>query len=113
MRDNCPMMLSRRTFLVAGIAAATALPAARRAHADKRGDWQDGLRRAVETGEARPLADIIGEVRGKLPGEIVGVKAEQRQARWIYEFRVVDRQGRLFEVYVDAKSADITRVKEK
>jgi uncharacterized membrane protein YkoI len=104
------MSLSRRTFFVVGAAA---LLAAGRAHADKRGEWQDALRRAVDSGEARPLADIIAEVRGKLPGEIVGVKAEQEQARWFYEFRVVDKQGRLFEVYVDSKSGGITRVKEK
>jgi uncharacterized membrane protein YkoI len=113
MRDNECMSLSRRAFFVAGLAGAVAFVAAGRAHADKRGERQEALRRAVEAGEVRPLADIIADVRGKLPGDIVGVKAEDHDAHWIYEFRVADKQGRLFDVYVDAKSGDITRVKEK
>ena len=97
---------------MAGMAGA-ALAAAGRAHADRRGEREDALHRAVEAGEVRPLADIIAEVRGKLPGDIVGVKVEHHEARWTYEFRVVDRQGRLFDVYVDARTAEILRVKEK
>ncbi len=84
-----------------------------RAHADSRPVQQDALKRAVENGEVRPLTEIMAEARDKLPGQIVGVKVEYEHARWIYEFRVVDAKGRLFEVYVDAKTAEIERVKEK
>jgi uncharacterized membrane protein YkoI len=44
---------------------------------------------------------------------VVGVKLEQEQGAWVYEFRVVDAKGRLFEVYVDARSGGIERTKEK
>jgi uncharacterized membrane protein YkoI len=73
----------------------------------------DQVRQAVARGEIRPLADILGAVRGKLPGEITGVEIEQKSGRWLYEFRVVDRAGRLFEVYVDAGTGEIERIKEK
>ncbi len=73
----------------------------------------DKVRRAVESGEIRTLSDILSMVRDKLPGEITGVEAEQKKGRWLYEFRVVDSQGRLFDVYVDAKSGEIDRIKEK
>lgn len=73
----------------------------------------DAARRAVEAGEIRPLTDILGDVRGKLPGEIVGVKIEQKDSRWLYEFRIVDGKGRLLEVYVDARTGEIVRTKEK
>ena len=73
----------------------------------------DAVRRAVEAGEIRPLMDILNEIRGKLPGEIIGVEIEQKNGRWVYEFRVVDGKGRLFEVYVDARSGEIERIKEK
>ena len=33
--------------------------------------------------------------------------------RWLYELRVTDAKGRLFEVYVDAHSGAIDRIKEK
>lgn len=74
---------------------------------------QDRVRRAVEQGEMLPLATILAAVRPRLPGEVAGVEVERRKGRWLYEFRVVDEKGRLYEVYVDAKTAEIERVKAK
>ena len=73
----------------------------------------DLVRRAVERGEIRPLAEILKSIRDKLPGEITRTEVEQKHGRWVYEFRVVDRQGRLFEVHVDAHTGEIGSVKEK
>ena len=71
------------------------------------------MHEAVERGEVRSLADILTALRDKLPGEVVGVEIEREEGHWMYEFLVVDNQGRLFEVYVDARTAAIERVKEK
>jgi len=84
-------------------------PSATRADESER----DAVRHAVQRGEIRSLADILAAVRGNLPGEVVGVEVERKDGRWLYEFRVVDDKGRLFEVYVDAKTATIERTKEK
>lgn len=73
----------------------------------------DAVRRAVEAGEIKSLADILASVRGKLPGEVAGVEIERERGRWIYEFRVVDDKGRLYEAYVDARRGEIERIKEK
>jgi len=73
----------------------------------------DAVRRAVERGAIRPLSEILAAVRDKLPGEIAGVEVEEKHGRWLYEFRVVGSKGQLFEVYVDARTATIERVKEK
>jgi uncharacterized membrane protein YkoI len=73
----------------------------------------EAVRRAVEAGEIRSLADILAALRGKLPGELAGVEIEQKHGRWLYEFRVVDGKGRLYEVYVDAHSGKIEKIKEK
>ena len=106
------MMLSIRHVL-SGVLIATAALAAGQASADKREHDHDAVRLAVEKGEIRPLAEILVNIRGKLPGEIVGVEVERKDGRWIYEFRVVDSKGKLFEAYVDGKSGEIERVKEK
>lgn len=106
------MTMARRRLFLVGLVAAAALVAGR-AYADSRAMQQDALRRAVENGEARPLSEIMAEARGKVPGEIVGVKVEYEHSRWVYEFRVIDGKGRLIEVYVDAKTGDIERIKEK
>ena len=74
---------------------------------------QDAARQAVESGEILPLADILAAVRGKLPGEVVGVEIESEKGHWIYEFRVLNGNGGLFEVYVDARTGAINLTKEK
>jgi uncharacterized membrane protein YkoI len=87
------------------LAAGSGAPSVARDH--------DQARQAVESGEIRPLADILNAVRGKLPGEVVGVKLEREAGAWMYELRVVDEKGRLFEIHIDARSGEIDRTKEK
>jgi uncharacterized membrane protein YkoI len=89
--------------------AALIVPAIASVHARD----HDEARRAVEAGEIRPLTEILNLIQGKLPGEIVRVKIEREHGLWVYEFRVVNREGRLFEVYVNARTGEIKRIKEK
>lgn len=95
----------RALMLAAALLIAGGAPALARDH--------DDARRAVEAGEIRPLADILNTVKGKLPGEVVGVKLEREAGAWLYEFRVVDEKGRLFEIHVDARSGEVEWAKEK
>ena len=102
------------TVLTAAFVATALLAAAPLAQARDHDDRQrDEVRRAVEAGEIRSLADIIAGVRDKLPGEIAGVEIEHEDSHWVYEFRVIDGSGRLFEVYIDARKGTIERIKEK
>lgn len=94
---------------IALAAAVFIVPAMTHAHARD----HDEARRAVEAGEARPLTEILSIVRDKLPGEIVRVNLERQHGLWVYEFRVIDSKGQLFEVHVDARSGEIGRIKEK
>lgn len=105
LRRNLTMV----ALVVALVAAASQLADAR----DQDELRRDKVRRAVETGQIRSLADILKAVREKLPGEVAGVEIDRKDGRWRYEFRVVDGQGRLFEVYIDARSGEIERIKEK
>ena len=110
------LMRPGRTIMLAMMLAGAALVAASPRVADARDQDElrrNEVRRAVETGEIHSLADILSTLRGKLPGEVAGVEIEHEGGRWRYEFRVVDGQGRLFEVYVDARSGEIERIKEK
>ncbi len=99
------MSKTRRALIVLGLAAAL-LPAD--ARADRERDY-DRARRAVERGEALALADILSRVQADLGGEVVGVEFERKRDRWVYEFKVIDPAGRLWEVYVDAASAAILK----
>ena len=99
------MSKTRRAFIMLGLAAAL-LPSA--ALPDRERD-SDRARRALERGEALALAEILTRVRSDLGGEVVGVEFERRRERWVYEFKVIDPAGRLWEVYVDAATAAILK----
>ena len=68
----------------------------------------DAIWDSVKRGEMLPLAELIGIVRAKLPGQITGVEAERVRGRWVYEFHIVDDGGHLFAVHVDPRSGDIS-----
>jgi uncharacterized membrane protein YkoI len=74
---------------------------------------RDEIRHAVEAGKIKSLADILAAVRAKLPGEVAGVEIEREDGRWRYEIRVVDDEGRLYDVHIDARSGEIEQIKEK
>ena len=101
--------LKLTTLAVSVLAVASLTPLPSRADPSD----HDAVRHAVERGEIRSLADILDIVRDKLPGAVAGVEIERKNGRWLYEFRAVDGQGRLFEVYVDARSGAIERITEK
>ena len=99
------------TARLAAIALSAALLAPLAAKAGDR--EQNELQREVERGQVRPLSEILAVVRNRIPGDVVKVEVERRDRRWLYEIRIVDASGRVFEIYVDANSAAIERIKEK
>ena len=97
------MSKTRRDIIALGIAVALSPT---NALADRDRDYEQA-RRAVERGEALALTEILTRVRPSLGGEIMGVSFKRKHDRWVYEFKVIDAAGRLWEVYVDAASAAI------
>jgi uncharacterized membrane protein YkoI len=74
---------------------------------------QDEIRTAVRRGEMRSLSEIEDLLRDKLPGEAIKVEIEREHGRWIYEFKVLDRGGQRFDVYVDARTGEILETTRK
>ncbi len=62
----------------------------------------DRLRDAVRRGEVIPLSQLQASVRKAFPGEIIGVKLDEDDGRFIYEFKVLKTNGRLVEIEMDA-----------
>lgn len=85
---------------------------------DHEPEWEDDdhvydrARRAVDSGEALPIAELLERLREQLPGEVVGIEFEREHGRWLYEFRVVADDGRLLEVTVDAQSGEILSLED-
>ena len=103
---------SVRVLLIHAFVGAAGLCASVVALADDKFD-ADEILSAVRRGEAMPLARIERDLAGTFPGEIVKVEIEREEGRLIYEFKTIDAQGRRADVYVDAKSGAVLRVKRK
>lgn len=80
---------------------------------DRDHEAREYVRKGVERGELTSLAEVLRQVEPMLPGTVVGTEIENKNGVWMYEFRVVDAHGRLFDVYVEAATAKISEIKEK
>jgi uncharacterized membrane protein YkoI len=101
--------LDRRTFLLAltlAFAGGGYVVADDDGEHDERDD-HDLARRALEQGDVRPLAEILAEVGGRIDGDLVGVEFDRINGRYVYELKVITPSGRLREISVDAKTAEI------
>ncbi len=113
-------MFNRRTTLLLALALTGAAGGLARADdsdddhngRDRHGRDHERARRALEEGRARPLAEILEAVRGRLDGEVIGVEFDREDGRYVYEFKVVGSDGRLREVHIDALSAEILKVED-
>lgn len=65
----------------------------------------ESVRREVQSGTLRPLADILDDVQKRHPGRVVDVELERNGEglRW-YEIKLQTADGRKTELYVDAES---------
>jgi uncharacterized membrane protein YkoI len=97
-------------MLLAALMLAAASPS--RAHDDDH-ERRDAVRRASEAGEVLPLSEILRKLRGQVAGDVTGIDVERAHGRWRYEFRVIDRNGRVLEVVVDAKSGAVEQIEER
>lgn len=92
-----------------GLFLALSISASARAQCHLKGDFQgavdqDGARAAVQRGDAAPFEQILKQARPKIEGEIVGQLLEQHRGAWLYEFRVVARDGHIQYLHFDARS---------
>lgn len=66
----------------------------------------DRARSAVEAGQIRPLQDILAEVRREVPGRMLDARLQQN-GRWVYEVILLQANGQVVAVTVDAQTARI------
>lgn len=70
---------------------------------------QRSIRKAVQQKQILPLGKIKRYIEKKTKSEIIYIELEREYGRWVYEFKIVDRRGRLREIYVDATNGKILK----
>ena len=68
----------------------------------------------MSQGVALPLNRVIPVVRQAVPGRVLDVDLQQwATGGWVYKFLVLNSEGEYSEVFVDALSRRIVRVRER
>lgn len=86
-----------------------ALPAPSLADNDK----MDRLSAAVARGEVRPLSDLLEALQGPFPGKVVEVEIDEEDdvpGGFVYEFKILQENGRLLEIELEAATGAVIEV---
>lgn len=66
---------------------------------------QDRARDAVRAGQIMPLDRVLARVRQTWPGEVLEVELEQKHGLWVYDIRLLQPDGQLRKLRLDARDA--------
>ena len=80
--------------------------------AGNKGD-HDRVRAAVEAGENLPLPALLEKLQRSHPGQILEIELEAQDGRWIYEVKLLQPDGRLLKLELDARDAQVLKLKQK
>lgn len=69
-------------------------------------------RHLYEQGKIRPLEEILQSARQLFPGKVLEVELEREKGRLVYELEILDSNGVVKEIYIDAASGKILSTKE-
>ena len=108
--------MQRRHFLfaLAGAALASGF-AVQGVHADDKGDKLERARRAVESGRIKPLAEIVAGAEREFDARVLDVEFEagHRDDEFIYEIKLLARDGRIVVAIYDAATGKLIKTRDR
>ena len=69
----------------------------------------DQARAAVQAGQILPLKAVLDQLEKAYPGQVLEVELERSHERWVYEVRLLQADGKLMKLELDAATAQILR----
>ncbi len=69
-------------------------------------------RRLMESGAVLPLQTILDRIHLDYPGRVLEVELEKEHGIIIYEIEIVDDEGKVRELRVNASNGELLRVRE-
>lgn len=76
-------------------------------------DDHERARRAVESGQILPLRDVLARLERSYPGRVLEVELERDDGLWLYEIKLLQADGRLLKLKLDAKTAAVLKEKRR
>ena len=106
----CERLRTMRHLLLSGLIAA-ALTAAGPLQAGERG--HDAARRALEEGKVLPLRTVLDKVEREYRGQAIRIEFEHEGGRFVYEIRLLQPDGHMLKLEVDAVNGNVLAVKRR
>jgi len=76
-------------------------------------DDHERARQALQSGQILPLRTVLETLERNHPGKVLEVELEQKDGLWIYTVKLLQADGQLVKLMLDAKSAVIFEQKSR
>ena len=109
VRRRTGALAALRSALAALLLSACALPIA---WGGSRGD-HERAHAAVRAGEVLPLATLLERLQRTHPGQVLELELDREDGRWIYEIKLLQANGQLLRLELDAGTGQVLEVRRK
>lgn len=99
-------MVHQRRLAGLVLAALLAAPMAQASDKD-----HERARQAVQAGQVLSLPVVLEKLDATHPGQVLEVELEREDNGWIYEIKLLQRDGQLVKLELDAKTGEVLRSK--
>lgn len=79
----------------------------------QRGHDHDRARAAVQSGQVLPLNQLLARLARSHPGTLLEAELEREDGRWVYELKLLQSDGTLLRLDVDAQTGAVLRSRQR
>lgn len=66
-----------------------------------------------ESGQIMSMEDVLKHARTIQPGQLIEAELEREDGQYVYELKIIDADGRIHKLELDAQSGDVLKRKSK
>lgn len=103
---------SRARWVACAVLGVCALAWQGGASASDKGD-HERARQAVQSGQVMPLAKVLARIEREHPGQVLEVELESHNRQWQYEIKILQPDGRLSKLKIDARTGELLQHKTR
>jgi uncharacterized membrane protein YkoI len=69
------------------------------------------VRAATESGQIRPLSEILRTVERRAPGKVLDIQVDDADSPWLYRVKVRGDKGDVKSIILDAETGEILEIR--
>lgn len=66
-----------------------------------------------ESGQIMSMEDVLSHARSLQPGQLIEAELEREDGQYVYELKIIDADGRIHKLELDAQTGDVLKRKSK